>query len=158
MNKVAITFIWSLLFIGFAASAQVEDKGRDGVLYYQGKLGNKEPLEFNLRINKKEVIGSYILKNQSKFYTYKGRLNQEQTAIGIVIYDENQDYVATAEAKLVSLEDDFAKEIHGVWKSADGFKVLKLDLKKVAELADLPALLPCSSEDRLGVERPLQGE
>ncbi|MEM6524860.1 MAG: hypothetical protein AAF693_13740 [Bacteroidota bacterium] len=126
-----------VMFCAFSAvNAQVEElSAKNSLFYYSGYLGKTEKLEFNLQLSQLKVSGSYILEQTGELFIFRGRMATDKSGFGVLVYTDNDDYVASMEAKLISTDNDFAKEINGVWKSADGLRILPISLKKVAELA-----------------------
>lgn len=117
-------------------NAQVEDiAARNSLFYYSGYLGKSDKVEFNLQLNKYQVSGSYILEESGELFIFSGRMATDKSGLGVLIYSETNEYVASMEATLISDENNFAKEIKGIWKRADGKLTLPITLKKVAELA-----------------------
>lgn len=117
-------------------SAQVEEIGsKNSLFYYSGTLGKAGEVEFNLQMDEPEVSGSYIVEKTGDWFLFNGRLSPDKDAMGVLVYSESNEYVASIEAYFVSDENSFAKEINGVWKSADGRVRRPINLKKVAELA-----------------------
>lgn len=118
--------------------AQYDDASTSNrMFYYSGFFGGTEKVEFNLQINGVAVSGSYIIERTGGLFTFSGRMASDKSGIGLIIFDEENEYVATIEAKMISEDNNFAKEIKGKWKSADGKKQIGLSLKKVAELAGI---------------------
>ncbi|MEM7109414.1 MAG: hypothetical protein AAF519_14405 [Bacteroidota bacterium] len=136
MKKSKYVLLALMLCACTYANAQVEELGtQNSLFYYSGYLGKSDKLEFNLQLSKLSVSGSYILEKSGDLFIFKGRMATDKSGLGVRIYTDENDYVASVEAKFISTNDDFAKEINGVWKSADGLTTLPIFLKKVAELA-----------------------
>ncbi|GAA0891076.1 hypothetical protein GCM10009122_07550 [Fulvivirga kasyanovii] len=128
----------TLLLVTNISVAQYDEVGATNrMFYYSGHLGNTEKVEFNLQINGPTVSGSYIVERTGGLYTFSGRMASDKSAIGLIIFDEENQFIATIEAKLISEDNNFAKEIKGRWKSSDGKRQVNLNLKKVAELASI---------------------
>lgn len=128
----------TLLLATNIAVAQYDEVGATSrMFYYSGHLGSTEKVEFNLQINGPTVSGSYIVERTGGLYTFSGRMASDKSAIGLIIFDEENQFIATIEAKLISEDNNFAKEIKGRWKSSDGKRQVSLNLKKVAELASI---------------------
>lgn len=118
--------------------AQIEEQGTtNSLFYYSGTLGSYDKVELNFQMNGYAVSGSYILLNSGDLFVFKGRMAVDKSGVGLLVYDDKNNYVASVEAKIVSVDIDFAKEIKGVWKSANGKVKQTLALKKVAELASI---------------------
>lgn len=127
-----------ILFLNNPAFAQFDETNDTGsVFYYSGLLG-QERIECNLQFNNQVVSGSYIMERTGDIYVFNGRITQDKKEIGIIIFDQKDEFVATVEAELTSQEKNFAKVIKGTWKAADGSQMLVLQLTKVAELAQAP--------------------
>lgn len=120
------------------AEAQYDEVGTTNrMFYYSGHLGGNEKVEFNLQINGPTVSGSYIIERTGGLFTFSGRMASDKSAIGLIIFDEQNQFIATIEAKIISEDNNFAKEIKGRWKSSDGKRQVNVNLKKVAELASI---------------------
>lgn len=118
--------------------AQGEDNGlKNSLFYYSGAIGKVQQVEFNLRVTGLVVSGSYIFENTGDLFLFNGRMNADKSEMGVLIYNEDNVYIASMEASLVSDEDDFAKEIKGLWRSADNKENHPVSLKKQAELAGI---------------------
>ncbi len=139
INKHFFPLVLILWVVGFGQSfAQNEEQGTtNSLFYYSGTLGSHDKVELNFQMNGYAVSGSYILLNSGDLYVFKGRLAVDKSGVGLLVYDDKNNYVAAVEAKIVSVDIDFAKEIKGVWKSANGKVKQTLSLKKVAELASI---------------------
>ncbi len=125
-----------LVFLSEYVCAQEEERGsKNSLFYYSGTLGKMGEVEFNLQMNGLMVSGSYIIEKTGDWFLFNGRMATDKSGIGVLVYDDQNDYTASIEAVFTSDENSFAREINGVWKSADGRKKLPLNLKKVAELA-----------------------
>lgn len=133
--------LFSLLFLCLGAIdslGQVEEVGASNSLfYYTGSLGTNEQLEFNMQLNGHAISGSCILVTSGNLYVIKGRLAADKSGMGVLVYDESDQFIASVEAKVISDEFDFAKEIKGVWKTANGLSRKNVNLTKIAELAQL---------------------
>lgn len=131
------------LVMSSVAQAQYEEQeAANSRFYYSGYAGS-EKIEFNLQVDGLLVYGSYIVKSTGDLYIFRGRLSSDRTGLGVLIFDEKDQYVASLEAKLISEEYSFAREIRGKLKYADGKKITPIALTKTAELASLcrPALM-----------------
>lgn len=139
INPKVLLFSLLFLFIGAIDSlGQVEEMGASNSLfYYTGNLGATEKLEFNMQLKGHSITGSCILVTTGNLYVIKGRLAADKNGMGVLVYDEADQFIASVEAKVISDEFDFAKEIKGVWKSANGLSRKNVNLTKVAELARL---------------------
>lgn len=124
-----------------------ETAAKNSLFYYSGYLGKSDKVEFNLQLTKLKVSGSYILEESGDLFIFNGRMATDKSGLGILIYTESNEYVASMEAKLISDENNFAKEIKGIWKRADGRITLPIALKKVAELADSSDEIPSNLSD-----------
>ncbi|MEQ8576129.1 hypothetical protein [Fulvivirga sp.] len=133
--------LFSLLFLCMGtvdSLGQVEEVGASNSLfYYTGNLGGNEQLEFNMQLKGHAITGSCILVTTGNLYVIKGRLAADKNGMGVLVYDESDQFIASVEAKVISDEFDFAKEIKGVWKSANGLSRKNVNLTKIAELAQL---------------------
>ena len=78
-------------------------------------------------------------KNSLFYYCgYLGKTDKVEFNLQLTQLKVSGSYIlASMEASLLSDENDFAREINGLWKSADGISVLPVTLKKVAELAQM---------------------
>lgn len=134
-----ILFSLLFLFIGTIDSlGQVEEAGASNSLfYYTGNLGANEQLEFNMQLKGHAISGSCILVTSGNMYVIKGRLAADKSGMGVLVYDESDQFIASVEARVISDEFDFAKEIKGVWKSANGLSRKNMNLTKIAELAQI---------------------
>ena len=142
MSRLQKILGFSLLLIsvltGYRAEAQYDDNNAvSRMYYYSGHFGSTEKVEFNLQITGATVSGSYIVERTGGLFTFSGRMASDRGAVGLIIFNEDNEFVATIEASLVSEDNNFAKELKGRWKSSDGKKQLTVSLKKVAELAGL---------------------
>ncbi|MBL6449517.1 hypothetical protein JMN32_24610 [Fulvivirga sp. 29W222] len=137
------------------ANAQYDEVGTTNhMFYYSGHLGITEKVEFNLQLNGPTVSGSYIIERTGVLFTFSGRMASDKSGIGLIIFDEENQFIATIEAKLISEDNNFAKEIKGRWKSSDGKRQVNLNLKKIAELAsveknDAPSLYGFATQNDL---------
>lgn len=129
-----------LLFCAItSASAQVDEiEPSRGLYYYSGSIGDNDKVEFNLQFNGNMVSGSYIIESSGDMFVFNGRMGLERQGIGVLVYNSNNIFVASIEAKFVSTENNFGKMLNGNWKSADGKEQRNLKLKKVAEFAKGP--------------------
>ncbi|UII30273.1 hypothetical protein LVD17_18430 [Fulvivirga ulvae] len=135
-----LSLLSTLMLNVSAVMAQYDEAGATSrMFYYSGHLGSSEKVEFNLQINGPTVSGSYIIERTGGLFTFSGRMASDKSGIGLIIFDEENQFIATIEAKLISEDNNFAKEIKGRWKSSDGKRQVNLNLKKVAELASLDA-------------------
>jgi hypothetical protein len=133
-----ITFLstFLLMFWFSVANAQFEEPGASNSLfYYTGTLGNAEKIEFNIQLNGHIVTGSCILVDSGDLYIIKGRLAADKSGVGLLIYNDLNIFIASVEAKVISEDFDFARQIKGVWKPAKNTIGMNLVLSKVAELA-----------------------
>ena len=130
MDKYKYFFL-VFMICGFSlVQAQVDEASpKNSLFYYCGYLGKTDKVEFNLQLTQLKVSGSYILEHSGELFVFRGRIATDKSGIGVLI--------ASMEASLLSDENDFAREINGLWKSADGISVLPVTLKKVAELAQM---------------------
>lgn len=62
-------------------------------------------------------------------------MSLDKAGIGVLVYDADNKYIASVEAKIISAEMDFAREIEGTWRSADGTIRKEFNLSKIAEFA-----------------------
>ena len=137
-SRILLLSVVFLLLGALDSFGQVEDFGASNSLfYYTGNLGSSEKIEFNMQLNGHAITGSCILVNTGNLYVIKGRLAADRSGMGVLVYDESDQFIASVEAKVVSFEFDFAKEIKGVWKSANGLSRKSINLTKIAELAEL---------------------
>ena len=116
MSSIKAKFLlFSLLFLCLGAIdslGQVEEVGASNSLfYYTGSLGTNEQLEFNMQLNGHAISGSCILVTSGNLYVIKGRLAADKSGMGVLVYDESDQFIASVEAKVISDEFDFAKEI-----------------------------------------------
>lgn len=137
-----LTFLFTVcitLASAYGALAQYDDVGTTNTMfYYSGSLGGSEKIEVNLQLNGPVVSGSYIIERTGAQYVFNGRLASDRSGMGLIVFDGENQYIATIEARLISEDHNFGKEIKGRWKSADGKRQAIITLKKVAELASLP--------------------
>lgn len=126
------------IFAAGSANAQsVEGDGASRLYYYSGVLGSNVAIEFNLQVNTTGVSGSYIVERSGDLFTFSGRFSMNRKGIGLLVYDSNNSYVASIEANVLSEENNFAYRIEGKWKSASGEDIRSINLKKVAEYAQI---------------------
>jgi hypothetical protein len=137
IKKYLLSFILIWFVAGISQSfAQVDEQAEtNSLFYYTGTLGSNDKIELNLQFNAHNVSGSYILVTTGDLFVFKGRLAIDKSGVGLLVYDESNIYVASIEAKVISEDVDFGREIKGVWKAANGKRSLNLTLKKIAELA-----------------------
>ena len=137
MNKYFKYLVLVLLVsLSKYVSAQVEEVAtKNSLFYYSGTFGKAGEVEFNLQMDELAVSGSYIIEKTGDWFLFNGRMSPDKDAIGVLVFNEGNEYVASIEAYFLSDENSFAKEINGVWKSADGKVRRSINLKKVAELA-----------------------
>ncbi|MEM9857371.1 MAG: hypothetical protein AAF843_08450 [Bacteroidota bacterium] len=142
-------FLLVFMICGFSlAQAQVDEASpKNSLFYYSGYLGKTDKVEFNLQLTQLKVSGSYILEQSGELFVFSGRMATDKSGIGVLIYTDDNKYIASMEASLLSDENDFAREINGLWKSADGISVLPVTLKKVAELAQMQVETPSDVGD-----------
>ncbi|MEO0555434.1 MAG: hypothetical protein AAF149_19665 [Bacteroidota bacterium] len=124
-----------------------ETAAKNSLFYYSGYLGKSDKVEFNLQLTKLKVSGSYILEESGALFIFNGRMATDKSGLGVLIYTESNEYVASMEAKFISDENNFAKEIKGIWRGADGQSTLPIALKKVAELAYSSDRIPVNLSD-----------
>lgn len=130
-------FLTLVLVMSSVAQAQYEEQeAANSRFYYSGYAGS-EKIEFNLQIDGLLVYGSYIVKSTGHLYIFRGRLSSDRTGLGVLIFDEKDQYVASLEAKLISEEYSFAREIKGKLKYADGKKTTLIAVTKTGELASM---------------------
>ena len=134
--RYSLIFYVAILLQPLALKAQ-EDMPMKGSLYYSGLLGGEVKIEFNLRINGYITTGSYIVDSSGDLFVFNGRMASDKSGIGVFVYDDASQYIASIEAKFLSTENNFAKEINGLWKSADGIKKMTLTLVKIGEFANI---------------------
>lgn len=136
----------------FCAQAQVEELGASNSrLYYSGNLGQSEKIELNIQLTGFKISGSYMSINTGDIFIIKGRMSIDKAGIGVLVYDSENKYIASVEAKIISGELDFAREIQGTWRSADGTLRKELNLSKIAEFArnNTDVLLSSVKQERL---------
>ncbi|MEO1054331.1 MAG: hypothetical protein AAFX87_27080 [Bacteroidota bacterium] len=132
--SICVVFVLSMS----VAYAQVDDiKTQNSLFYYSGKLADKGNIQFNLQFNDHLISGSYILEESGEVFVFNGRADYDMKGIGIYVFNEKDVFVATIEAYFKHEQDDFAKSIEGVWKSANGTYLQKLNLSKIAEYAQI---------------------
>ncbi len=129
--------LFFLLTLGLTKSqAQLDEaSGINSRLYYSGTLGSSEKIEFNMQVNGYAVTGSYMTVSTGDILLFKGRLAADKAGMGVLVYDENNNYIASIEASVISQELDFASELVGTWKSLKDGGKKNLSLTKVAEFA-----------------------
>lgn len=150
-----IIFIIVGLTWSFSANAQLEELGAaNSRLYYSGNLGASEKIELNIQLTGYKVSGSYMSINSGDLFIINGRMSIDKSGIGVLVFDSENNYIASIEAKIISGELDFAREIKGVWKSADGTVRKDLNLSKIAEFArnNSQMLLSSIKEERLAIQ------
>ena len=119
-----------------SSNAQIEELGASSSrLYYSGNLGSSEKIELNIQLTGQKVSGSYMSINTGDIFIIKGRMSLDKAGIGVLVYDADNKYIASVEAKIISAEMDFAREIEGTWRSADGTIRKEFNLSKIAEFA-----------------------
>ncbi|QSE97133.1 hypothetical protein [Fulvivirga lutea] len=124
------------LLLTTSVFAQVDDPAASNTrFYYSGSLGSNEKIELNIQLTGYLISGSYMVINSGDIFLIRGRLSADKAGLGVIVYDSENNYVAAVEARVVSEELDFAREIRGVWKSPDGNLIKNLRLNKVAEFA-----------------------
>ncbi len=148
MNTIKVSiFKYSFLLLLFISVIGISDSfgqldepaGINSRFYYSGILGPSEKIEFNMQINGYSVTGSYMSVSTGDIFLFKGRLAADKSAMGVLVYDEQNNYLASVEAEVISQELDFASEIKGVWKSLKGGGKKNISLDKVAEFARVEA-------------------
>ena len=137
LNKyLKILLLITGITFSFSAQAQIEELGASNSrLYYSGNLGPSEKIELNIQLTGFKVSGSYMSINTGDIFIIKGRMSIDKQGIGVLVYDADNKYIASVEAKIISGEMDFAREIEGTWRSADGNIRKELNLSKIAEFA-----------------------
>jgi len=140
--KVSSIAILVFLAVGVFSHvhAQVEEIVPSNALYYYSGTIETEQVEFNLQLKGQSVSGSYIIESSGDMYVFAGRLAYNKKGIGVLVYNKDNNYVASIEAVFVNEESNFGKHMNGSWKSANGRVIKKLKLKKVAEYASVPDL------------------
>ncbi|MEQ8925109.1 MAG: hypothetical protein RLO81_04810 [Fulvivirga sp.] len=124
------------LLLNTSVHAQVDDPAASNTrFYYSGNLGSNEKIELNIQLTGYLISGSYMVINSGDIFLIRGRLSADKAGLGVIVYDSDNNYVAAVEARVVSEELDFAREIRGVWKSPDGNLIKNIRLNKVAEFA-----------------------
>ncbi len=137
-KSLAISLLLVLSLFSQSVFGQVDEVGkRNSQFYYSGTLGASERIELNIQIQDQLITGSCILPQSSNLYILKGRLSADQAGMGLLVYNDKNEYIASIDAKIKSDEFNYLKEINGVWKLADGKLTKTLYLAKVAELAFL---------------------
>lgn len=141
LSKLAISYRNSLLLLAFmlfsfSSFAQVEETDNSNSrFYYSGNLGVTEPIELNMQVAGYSVSGSYMFISSGDIFVFKGRLSADKTGMGVLVYNADDKYVASIEAKVISEDANFANEIKGKWKPNTGGASKNLSLAKVAEFA-----------------------
>lgn len=135
--KYLILTVFIFTLSGVSLFAQIDEpSGLNSQFYYSGSIDNTESIEWNMQVNGYNVSGSYMITSNGKIYIFKGRLAADKSGMGVLVYDEGDNYVASIEAKIISRELDFAHQIKGILKPIDGTRKKSLSLNKVAEFAD----------------------
>lgn len=135
--KYLISFTVVLLMSSVSAFAQLDEpSGINSQFYYSGSLDAIEKIELNMQVNGYNVSGSYMITSNGEIFIFKGRLAADKTGMGVLVYDEGNNYVASIEARVISQELDFASKIKGTWKPVNGGRNKSISLNKVAEFAD----------------------
>lgn len=149
MRKHITCMVLLLMSVAFQYGiAQSEETGTENSrFYYSGSIGKVQQVEFNLQVTGLVVSGSYIFEETGDLFLFNGRMNADKSEIGVLIYDEDDTYVASMEATLVSDADDFAKEIKGLWRSVDNKEQYSVHLKKQAELATISGKVSSNTTD-----------
>ena len=115
--------------------AQIEEEeSKKSLFYYSGKLGAASNIQLSLQLKGLVSSGSYILDDNGDFFTFEGRLTFDKSGLGLRVFDEENNYIASIEAQVLSQEENFGKEIEGIWRGVDG-KLQRLKLTKIAEFA-----------------------
>ena len=138
IRSILFFLIAGAFLLTTAGSACAQTDGLDtgsSRLYYSGTLGGSSQIEFNMQVAGYAVSGSYIVVNSGEIYVFKGRLSADKSGMGVLIYDDANNYIASMEATVISREMDFASEITGTWKSGKTNTRKAVDLIKVAEFA-----------------------
>ena len=115
--------------------AQFEDEEAvNSLFYYSGYVGD-EKIELNLQMEDKLVFGSYIMERTGDLFIFKGTLSTDRTTLKVLIFDDQDQYVASLQADLISEENSFAKEIKGRLVPTNNTRAVAVNLTKMAELA-----------------------
>ncbi|MTI23306.1 hypothetical protein E1176_19915 [Fulvivirga sp. RKSG066] len=141
-----LSFFLVSLSLSTSSWAQVEStEPGNGLFYYTGTLGYKQQIEFNLQFTDNNVSGSYIVVESGDMYVFSGRLALNKSGIGVLVYDSDNDYIASIEAVFVTDANNFGKQLNGKWKPNKG-EIKTLRLKKVAEFAHQNEVTNTNSE------------
>ncbi|WP_157494119.1 hypothetical protein [Fulvivirga imtechensis] len=112
-----------------------EEEAKNSLFYYSGYAGD-EKIELNLQMEDKLVFGSYIMERTGDLFIFKGTLSTDRTTLEVLIFDDQDKYVASLQADLISEENSFAKEIKGRLIPVNKAKPVAVNLTKMAELAN----------------------
>ena len=145
MKKLYTSILVVLLSfsVGQVVAQIEEEESKKSLFYYSGKLGAASNIQLSLQLKSLVATGSYILDGSGDFFTFEGRLTFDKSGLGLRVFDEENNYIATIEAQVLSQEENFGKEIEGIWRGANG-KLQRLKLTKIAEFAREGSTSPTS--------------
>lgn len=105
------------------------------LMYYKGSIGADVKIQMNFELEDSGTLkGSYIIDKTGELFVLDGRIIQETQFLSFIVYNHQQQHIATIEAVYYIDPQQEMQDIEGYWKPMDGSAIKRIKLVKLAEI------------------------
>lgn len=105
------------------------------LMYYKGSIGADVKIQMNFELeNSGALKGSYIIDKTGELFMLDGRITPETQFLSFIVYNQQEQHIATIEAVYYIDPQQEMQDIEGYWKPMDGGAIKRIKLVKIAEI------------------------